>query len=302
MEEKIGSCNSVSEIQRVTNKLLRDSLLDSVSPAKTLLSTITQHLQLKEKFTVDTAVRLEEISDLWAVLRQIDPEFDRQHTDKVSQRLLSPLLKKIISHCCRERHYFFEVKKCGKHNCTMCTPVCLPKEEFDKIKPFPNPMIKDDGHYKSFEEVYGTETSENCRPSKQASPKKLPYTCSVQHVKNSGLMLMCEECGMWRLFYTSRKLSAREKKVVEASLDGLSFACGSQLKDVDLDLAEDLLSVIFVRDLQCNDPVEELYYSADNANICVHCCADLEVNETPKEYYPQCEDCLDKEKTSEKEH
>ena len=51
MEEKIAFCNSVSEIRCVAkdSKPLRDSLLDSVSPAKTLLSAITQRLQLKEK-------------------------------------------------------------------------------------------------------------------------------------------------------------------------------------------------------------------------------------------------------------
>ena len=92
-------------------------------------------------------------------------------------------------------------------------------------------------------------------------------------------MLKCEECGMWRLIYTTRKLSAR---VVEASLDGLSFSCGSQL------------SVIFVGDSQCNDPVEALYYSANYTDLCVHCCADIECSETVtcKEYYPQCEDCI----------
>ena len=84
-----------------------------------------------------------------------------------------------------------------------------------------------------------------------------------------------------------------EKKVVEASLDCLSFSCGSQLNEVDFDLPEDLLSIVFVRDLQCSDPVEALYYSADNVDICVHCCTgiDTETNTTPKEYYPQCEDC-----------
>ena len=61
MEDKIGSCNSVSEIRSVAknNELLRDSLLDSVSPAKTLLSMVTQRLKLKEKsFTVDTAAQI----------------------------------------------------------------------------------------------------------------------------------------------------------------------------------------------------------------------------------------------------
>ena len=72
-----------------------------------------------------------------------------------------------------------------------------------------------------------------------------------------------------------------------ASLDDLSFSCGSQLNEVNL---------VFVKDLQCNNPVEALYYSADNVDICVHCCADIETNMTPKEYYPQCEDCVDKDK------
>ena len=99
--------------------------------------------------------------------------------------------------------------------------------------------------------------------------------------------------------------------MVEASLDGLSFSCGSQLNEVDFDLPEDLLSIVFVRDLlsivfvrdlQCSDPVEVLYYSGDNVDICVHCCTDIdtETNTTPKEYYPQCEDCVDKDKIKRK--
>ena len=151
MEEKITFCNSVSEIRCVAkdNNPLRDSLLDSVAPVKTLLSTITQRLQLKEKkFTVDTAAQLEAISNPWANLHLIDPEFDLQHTDKVSQKSLSPLLKDFISHCCRQQHYFFEIKKCGEDDCTLCTPVRLSKKEFERIKPFPNPMIKDNRYYK----------------------------------------------------------------------------------------------------------------------------------------------------------
>ena len=303
MEDKVGSCNSVSEIRRVAknNEPLRDSLLDSVSPAKTLLSMVTQRLQLKgKKFTVNTAAQIEAISDLWAVLKQVDPRFDLQHCDKVSERLLTPGLKDLISHCYRQRHYFFEIKKCGKGDCTICSPVRMPMEEFDKIKPFPDPMMKDDGHYKGFTEVYGTKTSESCRPSKQAKVKKLPFNASLQDVKNSSLMLMCEECGMWRLVYATRKLSAQERRVVEASLDGLSFSCGSQLNE--LDLHNDLLSVMFVRDSQCNDPVEALYYSVNYTAICMYCCADMDCSETvtSREYYPQCEDCATKNKISRK--
>lgn len=84
---------------------------------------------------------------------------------------------------------------------------------------------------------------------------------------------------MWRLLYATRNLVAKEERIIEASLD-----------------RPQLLGFI-VRET-CSDPVKALYYSTDNVDICVHCCADTdtETNTTPKEYYPQCEDCVDKEK------
>ena len=45
---------------------------------------------------------------------------------------------------------------------------------------------------------------------------------------------------MWRLLYATRKLSAKEKRVIEASLDNLSFSCDSQLKG----LPEDILFIV----------------------------------------------------------
>jgi len=106
------------------------------------------------------------------------------------------------------------------------SPVQLPFEEFAKIKSFPDPMLKGDGHYKPFDDVHGTETSEEYRPSLRQHAqreKSLPFYSSVQHIKNSGMMLMCDECGMWRLIYATRKLWARKKQL----LSHLSFSCGS---------------------------------------------------------------------------
>ena len=49
MEAAVQSCNSVAEIRRVAGerKDIRTSFLDSIAPVKTLLSAITQRLQLK---------------------------------------------------------------------------------------------------------------------------------------------------------------------------------------------------------------------------------------------------------------
>ena len=70
--------------------------------------------------------------------------------------------------------------------------------------------------------------------------KSLLFYASVQHVKNSGMMLMCDKCDMWRLIYATRKLQAREKQLLEVTLDGLS--CGSLLQEADL--PQELHSVV----------------------------------------------------------
>ena len=103
--------------------------------------------------------------------------------------------------------------------------------------------------------------------------KKALFYASVQHAKNSGMMLRCDECGMWRLIYASRKLKAQEKQLFEHVLDGLCFSCGSLLQDAEL--PEGLQDVVFVRSMNCVEPIEALYYSANYVDICVYCSADL---------------------------
>ena len=60
-----------------------------------------------------------------------------------------------------------KVRKCNDAEC------CQPKSG-GELNWLPDPMLADDGdHYKPFSEVYGTETSDEGRPS---------VTCSVQKV------------------------------------------------------------------------------------------------------------------------
>lgn len=84
----------------------------------------------------------------------------------------------------------------------------------------------------------------------------------------------------------NQKDFSKQKKFLESAL-GLSFSCGSPLQEAYLELPEELLSVVFVRDLQCSYRVEALYYSADYTDICVHCSNDIETTETPPEYFVQ---------------
>ena len=159
----------------------------------------------------------------------------------------------------------------------------------------PDPMPGDDGHYKPFKDLLGTKTNETRRPSLQKAPKrrkKLPFTASVQHVKNVNTMLQCDECSMWRLLYCRFKLFKKEQADLEAALEDISFTCGAQLQNLEL---PGCLNEVYTRTMSCEEPIEKLYYSAKYGPICGYChyCA-ADGDSVPKEKYPQCTDCADK--------
>ena len=56
----------------------------------------------------------------------------------------------------------------------------------------------------------------------------------------------------------------------------------------------DSLSEVCVRDLQCYDPLEKLYYSMNYEPICIHCCSEDNLVSV-QGCYPQCESCTHKE-------
>ena len=104
-----------------------------------------------------------------------------------------------------------------EEDCPTYYPVRLPAEEFTKIQPFPDPVLKDDGYYKPFDDVHGIVMTEECTPFLQKKWSKTENTtilCECTACKNSGMMLLCEECGMWRLIYATRKLQASEKQLL----------------------------------------------------------------------------------------
>ena len=126
-------------------------------------------------------------------------------------------LSEFIAHCCCEKHYFFEIRKCGRSTCNICQPPRLPSEIVQQLKQFPDPTPGDDGHYLPFATIYGSETSEEHHPSKKKKSSKqrtLPFHGKIQHVRNADLMLECEECGIWRLIYAKHKLSPTQCKTL----------------------------------------------------------------------------------------
>ena len=60
----------------------------------------------------------------WTVLLAVDKEFHLRYTDSICAKDLSPHLAEFLAHCCRQRHYFFDILKCGKSDCKLHN--CLP--------------------------------------------------------------------------------------------------------------------------------------------------------------------------------
>ena len=302
MEEEAERCNSLKALRAVAsrNSEFQGACLDSVAPVKKLLTDIALRLELKEKkFQVFVAATPAEIDDLWSALLSVDTQFSLARTDKCSVKDLTSNLSEFMTHCCRERHYFFDVLKCGIPECQLCSPVRLPQSVFNTLRHLPDPMPGVDNHYKPCSDVFKTETTEQHRPSLQKKTKQdkgLPFSPSVQHVHNTDMMLQCEECGQWRLIYSKKKLSRTQKQQLERVLDHVSYSCGTQLQDYS-EFPQDMMDVVFTRHLFCNDPVERLYYSAKFADICLHCSSEsVSPWADTEEFYPQSEGCSEETK------
>ena len=195
-----------------------------------------------------------------------------------------------MQHCCRKRHYSFEVRKCGSLECTICKPPRLPKEKFVELKSLPDPTPGSDNHYLSFSQVFGKNTTEEHRPSLNIKKQKktLPFSTSVQHVKNVDMMVLCDECDMWRLLYCKTKLKKTQRALLVSLLDNYSYTCGSSLQDIEL---PEPFKEVYVRNISCYEPIEKLYYSAGYDPICIYCAEEVTVQDANADFFPQCTQC-----------
>lgn len=148
-------------------------------------------------------------------------------------------MQEFLEHCCKSRHYFFSIKKCGESTCTICRPIRCPTEVFEQLHHLPDPVPGEDLHYISFEKLYGTPTTEDHRPSfKDAKAKKkdkvtiakvkhsMPFCPSAVRAKNVGVVVNCVECEKPRLLFSARKLSEKDRTRLQSFLDTIFYTCG----------------------------------------------------------------------------
>ena len=160
--------------------------------------------------------------------------------------------------------------------------------------------MNDDGHFEPFEQVFGTETDERFCPSaeetRNKAKKTLPFNATQQHAKNTNIVIQCEECELWRIVYSKKKLDPQSLSLLGRILDDIVYTCGTTFDELDLPPS---LSSVCVRTLQCYDPMEKLYYSCGSfPPICYYCGKDIPIETESSDVYPVCHDCSHQGKVS----
>ena len=152
----------------------------SLQPPLQLLTTITSRLELKgEPFSVFDGASDDEMQAFWKVVLLVDDSLEQSDTSK-STLQRKPELQTFFDHCCQIRHYSFHYSSLFR----------MDSERFKSIHFLPDPVMGSDDHYVPFTDVYGTDTSENERPSliQRRKVKTLTYSPSEQHARNAGVL------------------------------------------------------------------------------------------------------------------
>ena len=299
-EEALKPCNSLKAIRSLgeSNPDLKEEVLDAMSPMKALLQGIFVRLQLKDhKFKTFEAASEQEIDELWSSILNVDDTITPETTTKVQVEKQEKFQDFLRDHC-KVRHYMFSVKKCVDPSC-ICKPPRLSREQFDSLHHLPDP-VPDGDHYKKFENLYGSTTTEQHRPSLQECKGKcgMPFTPTAQYANNVKLVLQCHECEKWRLvIYCNCRLSPKEKSELSEILESVQYSCGCALQDIEHD-DESILQKVFTRaNLTCLSPIEIPYYSTNaHEPLCFHCGSEGTIDDdiNLKDKYPICAQCLAK--------
>lgn len=148
-------------------------LLTVWAHVKSLLVMLLERLELRgKKFSSFAPSTEDDIDSMWSELLIVDSTLQKDESLTKKNLPSKQGLMAFLKHCCTRRHYSFQVKKCGSDTCDICKPAKLAKEVFDSLHVLPDPVPSEDGHYKTLEELLGTETDGSHRPSLQKTSKR----------------------------------------------------------------------------------------------------------------------------------
>ena len=271
---------------------------ESCKPCTQLIKYQFSRLQLKGvPFRVPEEASDRDIDELFKSLNLDKSKTPYNCVDDLRKR---PKLTQYLAHCCRQRTYFFSVKKCGSQNCEICLPPRSIAQDFERLGHLPDPTPSSDNlHYKPFQEVFKTETEESAMPSLKTLKDrchKIPFNPAKGHAANTILTVECAECSKPRLVYAARKISASEKKKFHIVMGSALFTCDALLaefKSIDLNTKKaECLDKLFVRaNLSCIKPIEALDYP----ERCAQCGSKRSLQKTVNAH-PICKPCKEVKK------
>jgi len=258
MNKVLKNCNSMAAVRSFAEKTpeVKTAWIESVEQVASLLRNRFLRLKLKD----DPVKTLDPVSDqeidiLKRHLHELFPDLNLTKLQKVHTSKVESYQKLIETHC-RSRQYTFQIRKCRDVNC--CLPPCLTDENMQWL---PDPVLNETKeHYKSYNEVKGTETNESDRPTLKAKPTKekglnlgtdaelnvtqenlendvheeeefgVPtpdaHLCITQ---NARAIVECVECRKPRVVYSHHKLTDRQITSVTISISEYEYTCGSPL-------------------------------------------------------------------------
>ena len=182
-EKLLKKCGSMSEIRQMAMKEphLKESYQESVEKVQATIQKRFRRLKLKDEPIVTAdPVKDDEIDLFKRHLRELFADLDLEKLQKVHTEKVKSYVTWKEKHC-RERQYSFQIRKCPDAEC--CIPsTCSSADE--KFVWLPDPVLKDDGHFKSYSEVNGTDTTEADRPTSKSAGKQATTTsCSKPGTK-----------------------------------------------------------------------------------------------------------------------
>ena len=201
---------------------------------------------------------------------------------------------------------WYKIKKCD--SCWYCSinPPRLHENIFQSLNFVPYPEVEN-GSYKSFDDTYGKETSEQYRPSLASKPQKTERDKKFKSFFTAAKVrgyLICSECGKRRVVYSSATLLQRERIQLQRTQEELHYTCGAAAFPGSHDLFDKL---VVKEGMSCSTPIETTYYTGSGASrfedICYYCGDNEiledndEIDELKAQYgivRPICESCFAK--------
>lgn len=144
--------------------------------------------------------------------------------------------------------------------------------------------------------MYQAETCEEkhvpSKLQKAATKHNMPFSPSSNKAKNLKMVVQCEECLKWRVFYAARSLKSRQRLELEKNLDVLSYSCRASFCDVE-DKEDSVFEYAFVNNkLTCDSPIEVSYYAVFNGPLCYYCGSEHDMPVVPtNDVFPLCDEC-----------